>query len=232
MSDKKQDLADDITAEDIETETTQFDSTQLAPEEEKPEESSKPKRKRRRKLLIALGAAVVVVAALGVGFAVWHEQPSFCNAVCHQPMDNYVEGYYSQQAGLLAADHSQADVSCLDCHEATLSDQIREGTVWLQGDFSVDEAGFIVSESSAQMGTREFCFKCHDDGDASTGKDWEQIVEATTEWGGDEGVNPHKSHQGEEDCMTCHSSHQTSIIACDSCHGWETPEGWEKPKLY
>ena len=36
----------------------------------------------KKKLPIILGVVVVVIVAAGAGFWVWHEQPSFCNAIC------------------------------------------------------------------------------------------------------------------------------------------------------
>ena len=80
-------------------------------------------RKKSRKGLVALGVAAVVIVAAGTGFWIWHEQPSFCNAVCHTPMDSYVEAYYADDATLLATSHRVADVSCLDCHVPTLGEQ-------------------------------------------------------------------------------------------------------------
>ena len=47
----------------------------------------------RRKWPIAVGCVAAVIVLAAAGFFVWHEQPSFCNAICHVPMDNYVEGY-------------------------------------------------------------------------------------------------------------------------------------------
>ena len=56
-------------------------------------EESKPSGKRRgRRWPIVVGVIAAVVVAAGAGFWVWHEQPSFCNAVCHDPMDAYVDG--------------------------------------------------------------------------------------------------------------------------------------------
>lgn len=81
-------------------------------------------RKKSRKGLVALGVAAVVIVAAGTGFWIWHEQPSFCNAVCHTPMDSYVEAYYADDATLLATSHRVADVSCLDCHVPTLGEQL------------------------------------------------------------------------------------------------------------
>ncbi|MEG2629207.1 MAG: histamine H3 receptor, partial [Raoultibacter sp.] len=81
---------------------------------------------KKKKWPIALGVIVAVFVVTGAGFFVWHEQPSFCNAICHNPMDNYVEGYYHDPT-LLAATHKSADVSCLVCHKATIRDQVTEG---------------------------------------------------------------------------------------------------------
>lgn len=48
-----------------------------------------PKKPRRKGWIIAGVVAAVIIVA-GAGFWVWHEQPSFCNAICHSPMDYYV----------------------------------------------------------------------------------------------------------------------------------------------
>ena len=51
-----------------------------------------PKEKSRR-LPVIIGTIVVVVIVAGIGFGVWHDQPSFCNAICHTPMDGYLKPY-------------------------------------------------------------------------------------------------------------------------------------------
>ena len=48
--------------------------------------------KSRKGLIVGGVLAVVLLCTVG-GLLVWHEQPSFCNAICHSPMDAYVEGY-------------------------------------------------------------------------------------------------------------------------------------------
>lgn len=197
------------------------------------EESQKKKTGRGVRVLIIVGLVLtVIIVGVGGAYLGFHDNPRFCNAICHSPMDNYVVSYETGNNAQEAAGHAQAGVGCLDCHEASLDEQITEGVAWVSGDFVVDETGFLVNGSGEASGTREFCFRCHDDGDSTTGKDWEDIVVATTNWGDDEGVNPHKSHDGDEQCLNCHSAHRTSVIACDECHGWKTPEDWVKPKLY
>jgi hypothetical protein len=177
--------------------------------------------KKKKKWPIVLIAVVVVIAALGIGFFFWHQQPSFCNAICHTPMDNYVKGYYDNASGKLANTHAQANVKCLDCHEATISDQVTEGIAWITGNYKVDASGNIVGDNVTA--TKAFCAKsgCHD---------WNAVVVATTDWGGSSGVNPHSSHQGTIACSNCHSVHGTSTMYCNSCHSWKLPTGWTNPK--
>ena len=190
-----------------------------------------PRRRSRRKGWMAAGIAAAVVVAAGAGFWAWHSQPSFCNAICHSPMDNYVAGYYDDGT-LLAHAHQEADVTCLGCHVPTLGQQISEGMAWLQGDFAVDAQGNVAQASDETLGTREFCLRCHDDGDAADGKDWDEIVSDTADWGGYGGANPHKSHNGDQECSECHSAHGTSVMACNECHGFEVPDGWDQPKSF
>ena len=59
---------------------------------------SKKRKTDRRWPIVAAVVAVVVAVASG-GFWVWHEQPSFCNAICHTPMDRLRCGTYDQQPG-------------------------------------------------------------------------------------------------------------------------------------
>ena len=52
----------------------------------------KPKRSKKKRIITAVGI-VGVIAVLAVGFLVWHAQPSFCNAICHVPMDPFLPTY-------------------------------------------------------------------------------------------------------------------------------------------
>lgn len=178
-------------------------------------------KKRRRRWPIAVGVVVAVLVVAGAGFMVWHEQPSFCNAICHTPMDPYVEGYYNDDS-LSAQAHQVAGVTCLQCHEAKLDEQIKEGLSWVSGDFEVDERGMLTT-----VGVRSDEKMC-----ASNGcHDFDEVVAATQNWGGEEGVNPHESHQGRAiDCSNCHGVHGESVMYCNTCHEYEVPEGWVSPQ--
>ena len=52
-------------------------------------------KKGKKKWPVVVGVVAVVIVAAGAGFWVWHEQPSFCAAICHTPMDAYLETYDS-----------------------------------------------------------------------------------------------------------------------------------------
>lgn len=178
--------------------------------------------KRKKKKFVVIGVVAVVVIAAAVGFGIWHAQPSFCNAICHSPMDSYVEEYYSGDANQLITHHASAGKVCVDCHNPGLQTQISEAVSWVSGDFYDP-----LESRSSEFATREFCLTCHDDGDASTGEDWNDIVSATEDWGGSKDFNPHSSHLGNVDCGTCHSMHGQSQLECAACHSnSELPEGW------
>ena len=180
---------------------------------------------KRRRVPIVIGVVAVVLGCAAAGFYVWHNQPSFCNALCHEPMDYYVDGYYGQQAtghAGLAVAHQQEGVTCLQCHEATIEAQINEGTAWISGNYEVDADGSLAPQLITA--DKKMCATagCHD---------WDEVVAATEDWGGRTGANPHKSHQGEAiDCSDCHSVHGQSNMYCNTCHNWEVPQGWTSPQ--
>lgn len=181
-----------------------------------PEPSAEHPTKKKKKWPLAVGIVVAVLVVAGAGFFAWHEQPSFCNAVCHNPMDNYVEGYYNDSS-LMAATHKNADVTCLECHKATIDEQVSEGVNWATGNFKTDEQGNIATVGITA--DKAFCASsgCHD---------MDKVIASTQDWGGVQGVNPHSNHQGSLDCSNCHSAHGTSNMYCNTCHDWEVPQGW------
>lgn len=177
-------------------------------------------RRARRKWPIVVGVVAAVLVVAGAGFWVWHEQPSFCNAVCHEPMDAYVEGYYDDPSQM-AYVHQLTDTTCLQCHEPKLDEQIGEALVWVRGDFALGEDGKLATVGVLADTSMCATADCHDLG---------EVVAATENWGGEEGVNPHDSHQGYGlDCSSCHTAHGQSYMYCNTCHDYEVPEGWAAP---
>ncbi|MDR3053380.1 MAG: cytochrome c3 family protein [Coriobacteriales bacterium] len=190
---------------------------------QKAEPGNGTKKKSHKKLFIVLGVIVAVIVAAGVGGLVWHNSPSFCGTLCHSPMATYVEGYESGDSNLLISTHKKAGNACLDCHEASIGEQIHEAQVWLAGDFTTPLA-------ASGIGTKEFCLDCHD---------WDKVMEATDDYSGlyergistgfqglTKGLNPHRSHMEDVDCGDCHSMHGTSVMQCNECHYLPLPEGW------
>ena len=181
--------------------------------------------KRRNKWVIA-GIAAVAVVIIIAGLALWnyHEQPQFC-ALCHE-MEPYLESWNGSD--FLAYEHAEEGVTCLDCHEPTLRQQVHEIVVHMQGDFKVP-----LKERKFPM---DFCFDCHLPHEHTS---YEQVIERTEDYTvDDEKVNPHDPHAGLEgmkryECRRCHKVHKESpginycygchhlrdLVNCSECHG-------------
>jgi nitrate reductase cytochrome c-type subunit len=173
---------------------------------------------------------VVLIGGVGVTYLVTHEDPHFCNFICHTPMDKYVESYdnnipvaatkttFNGTLGVVL--HKDADVNCLKCHVPTMSEQINEGIHWLTGDYELDEDGSLsniklVTPSNKELKEGEtdgvaFCLRegCH------TEKTLADLEAATAS----EKRNPHTMPHGKVDCYQCHKMHEASTNYCVSCH--------------
>lgn len=158
------------------------------------------KKKSKKKIGVLVGAVVLVLAIAGIGGAIWHEQPSFCNAICHSPMDAYVEGYY--EGDDLARIHMEAEISCLDCHESTLAQQVSEGVAWVTGNFKT-KPDMMVDFDNGQ------CLKCHIS---------EEFQAAKTDF---LKINPHSDAHQVLKCTDCHKSHRDQVDYCSTCHSSE-----------
>lgn len=180
-----------------------------------------PRRRSAKRGWIVAGVVAAVVVVAGIGMWVWHEQPSFCNAFCHSPMDAYVESYTEGDPGKLVTQHAAAGESCLSCHEAEMTTQVSELMAWVSDSYPMDEEGRMLA-TGKEFATEEFCTSggCHDMSD---------VVAST--WGfegNDEKYNPHASHQDNVlECGDCHKVHETSELYCAKCHNLTLPEGWE-----
>lgn len=198
---------------------------------------AEPSRKRRGgKKLIVAGAVVVVLVCAGAGMWIWHEQPSFCGAICHTPMASYVDTYdqasgqpgvdkygneVSDASAMLAVSHKDAGENCLSCHVPTLGEQISEGMSWVAGDYAYPLTERTQSDLTEARGIDQdkFCLTdgCHE---VTTR---EELKELTA----DKGFNPHETQHGEIACTECHKAHRASVMICAQCHDEaEVPEGW------
>ena len=187
-------------------------------------EPASTKRKPKKKLVV-LGVVAVILVAAGAGFWVWHEQPSFCATMCHDTMGSYLDTY--ENSDYLVARHADQNLSCLDCHVPTLSEQVAELQVQLSGDYRVPLAKM---ETDDEFCLRDGCHTCEEiEQHTVTTNDGTTVSPHTTTIKADamQMQNPHGAGGTAPECSTCHTSHRASqeIQYCyDSCHHTETFE--------
>ena len=202
-----------------------------------------PVKRKRSKGLIALVTVAIVVVVLagggGVAYATQHDNPQFCNLICHVPMDPYVQSYTdnisvnSQQANLHyplgVTQHKESDqeLVCVDCHTDGIDTQIQEGIAWVTGNYTLPLELTLTVKDPKPNAVRQrsgitTCLTagCHD-GIASL----DDLKAATS----DRVRNPHDSHNGDINCTNCHQQHEQSVLYCAqaACHtDVEVPDGW------
>ena len=158
------------------------------------------------------GALVVVLVVIGAaslfGVTEAARSPSYC-ARCHV-MDSYVASTTTQP--LLAAVHTQAGVTCQECHPQTTGSLVQEI-------FSTATHSYPQPLDPIKFETAA-CLQCHGT--------YDQLAARTANLE----RNPHDSHQGQLDCRTCHRVHSDSVYYCGQCHGDATmPKvGWVMPQ--
>lgn len=188
-----------------------------------------------KKWPIVVGTVALVFVVAGMGFWVWHEQPGFCAAICHTPMDPYVETYdqplgeagvdkwgneVADTSSMLAVAHKASGKTCLDCHVPTLGEQMAEGASWVTGGYGVPLQEATLADLGAARGVAsdEFCLNesCHN----LTRDDLANATAGMTR-------NPHLAYHGDISCDSCHKAHRASVNYCTQCHAdAETPAGW------
>lgn len=165
--------------------------------------------------------AVIILGAGGTALWNYHEKPQFCST-CHI-MEPYVQSWIS--SSFLVKTHAEADITCLDCHEPTISQQVSE------------LAAFISNNYTVPLTVREFddswCLRCHEHGN------YEDIAERTagmvvfgetvnphTITIDSSAIKPHETNISELECSRCHKMHRESpgIEYCVRCHHEETFE--------
>lgn len=207
-------------------------------------------RRRSNRFYATLGIIVLVLAVSGGGFWVWHEQPSFCGAVCHTPMDPYLTVYEQEPntqgvdkwgneventSTMLAVSHKVskdaggADATCLSCHKPTIAEQLSEVKGWTTGDMQLfhNEAYGLVTgergtpELTAWLGAESDTFCLNGACHDVTRND---LVKLTADRGT---YNAHRQVHGANECSDCHKAHRASVNMCTQCHEEASvPEGW------
>ncbi len=205
-------------------------------------ENSTVKRRIKRWPIIT-GLVVVILVAAGAGMLVWHEEPSFCGAICHTPMDAYLATYESEPgvegvdkwgkvvtntSSMLSVTHDAHGKDCLDCHVPTIGEQINEGIKWVSGDYTFPLTERTLSDLTEARGLEadQFCLNdsCHHLSDDGTVIKTRDDLEAATS---DLVRNPHDDQHQDFDCGTCHKAHRSSVMYCSTCHAdSEIPAGW------
>lgn len=200
------------------------------------EDSNKPKKKGKGKIILLTVVIVLVLLFGGVGvvYATQHDNPQFCNAICHTPMDPYVESYMNGTSvnaaqtdleyplSVTLHKDSDQDIVCLTCHDDGLDTQISEGISWISGNYTLPlELTMTLKEPQKhQRSAQAMCLRsgCHD------GIESLEDLKAST---ADLKRNVHDSHNGDQDCTNCHQTHEQSVVQCTQCHSdAEVPDGW------
>ncbi len=198
--------------------------------------TSATSKRKRKKWPIVVGVIAAVLVVAGIGLFVWHEQPSFCSAICHTPMDPHGATYDQvvgqpgvdkwgntvEDAGdLLVVKHKEyAGATCMSCHTPVMSEQVSEGLTWVTGNYTypLEERSLTDLNGYNQHETEEgFCLNenCHN-------MTREDLIEATS------GLtrNVHEGHATWA-CSDCHKAHRQSVNVCTGCHSDAyVPDGW------
>lgn len=117
--------------------------------------------------------------------------PDMDCSTCHV-MVPYLESV--RDANLLVYVHAKKGLTCLDCHELAVLQQVHKR--YTPNTTSLQERKFPT----------DFCLRCHGS--------YKKVLQLT------EGLdpNPHDSHYGEMRCGACHKMHRPSEYFCARCH--------------
>lgn len=231
----------DDSSEKIEAAEKKTESVAAAGDSKAAKKAAKKANKKKwskKKLGIVWGTVAVVLIAAGCGMWTWHEQPSFCGQVCHKSMAYYYQTYSSNDSTYLASVHatSKDNVTCLDCHQPVISQQISEVFLQIGGKYELDSQGRLAERRTTNTLTKVdnqvFCLKsgCHDFAQVQA----ISAAQATADgsWDPHTTTSPHGATYV-ENCSNCHRAHEASTLICASCHdeaAASLPDGWVLPE--
>jgi cytochrome c nitrite reductase small subunit len=156
-------------------------------------------------VLLLLLLVLAGVSASSVATA--SQNASYCSA-CHV-MAPYVASTESQTR--LAYVHTQAGVTCQQCHPQTAATLIKEIVSNATGDYHQPLTPLKFSTQS--------CLECHGTYAALEHRNQDLVR------------NPHYPMQGQLDCRVCHKAHADQVQYCGKCHDDATlpAVGWVLP---
>ncbi|MCL2530075.1 MAG: cytochrome c3 family protein [Coriobacteriia bacterium] len=211
------------------------------------EVSEKPKKKKSKARIIILVIVIVLVLSIGGGgvvYATQHHNPNFCNAVCHVPMDPYVQSFWEGtsinpnqpdlEAPLLVTVHAESDdhVICLDCHTDGLDIQIAEGITWITGNVPqpLNPLRFTFGPPLGQH-ERDGVVTCLVAGCHDGISSLDDLIKATSnEVRNGHDIETYLAYHTDKSltCSSCHQAHEKSIMFCTQCHASDSPRppGW------
>ena len=167
------------------------------------EQKNKPKKNPKKAVWTIIGIvilALVVIGAAGGGYMIHlsDTSPEFCGT-CHIMQPN-VTSYLT--GNNLDNIHKQANVGCKQCHDYPVDAEVTSGLKYVVGDYTVGDDGKLLPVTY----NNDMCLKCHISYD-NVAKKTDFLAR-----------NPHKNHNGELPCKTCHISHGKQINYCSRCH--------------
>ena len=212
-------------------------------------EGAAPAPKKHKKAVVAVVIVAVLVVA-GIGFNIWHEQPSFCQTMCHientyvsnysQPQNSVGTDKYgntvSNTNAMMAVLHSHTNASakpeivCVDCHVPNNFELAHDGMNYVTGNYVYprnERSDDDLMKWDNKDGT-QFCVNenCHAYLRGADGKvDRDKLEQSTQRMD----FNPHSQHHEgiEMTCTECHKGHRASVLECTGCHkDVELPDGW------
>ncbi|MFN8379468.1 MAG: cytochrome c3 family protein [Anaerolineae bacterium] len=182
-------------------------------------EPTPPKRFRglRRLLKIVLILALVVVGVSLIGTAaVWGHFWNFeVGATSSSTCSNcHVLSEQVQSLSdpiMLASNHANSGVTCVDCHPRNFEQQVTETIAYLTNNYTDP-----LPRLQVKMDT---CFNCHEHGS------YDQLAWRSTDLGVTDVTakgniaNPHQPpHYSNLECNSCHLMHEPSTLLCSECH--------------
>jgi hypothetical protein len=164
---------------------------------------------------LIIGGGLVIVGAAGVWGHFWDfrvgDPTSESCGNCHV-MEPYVQSSLTSE--ILAGAHTANDVTCTDCHDYDLDQQINDTVAYFSNNYQQP-----LEQARYEM---DFCFQCHEHGS------YDQIAWRTMDLGVSDGqskgheANPHQSpHYTELQCNVCHRVHTPSTLYCWECHTFD-----------